>query len=590
MELIFDIETDGLLDDLSRIHCIAAIDRQAGKSYDFGPDRIQEGLDFLATADALTGHNILRFDLPAIRMLHPSWGWDGLATDTMVLSKVIWADLRERDARARSQNPELPAKDTGSHALGAWGRRLGVTKDDYEGGFDEWNQEMHDYCIQDVVVTSALYDLILKRGLDERCWNLEHKVAEICFRQERYGFSFDTHAAADLYGRLSSRRDELARDLAGLFPDWEVRTPFTPKVNNQKLGYEKGVPTYKTKVIEFNPNSRDHIALKLTEKYGWKPVDFTTNGKPRVDEVVLSKLKYPEAKLLAENFLLTKRIGQLSEGRYGWMNLVKPDGRIHGGVNTNGAVTGRMTHAYPNMAQVPSTRAIYGKECRDLFYAADGYKLVGCDADALELRCLASYMAFWDGGAYTDVVLHGNKAEGTDTHTRNASALGCDRDTAKTWFYAFIYGAGDRKLGSILGGNSKRGAESKASFFKALPALGELVAAVRAKAEDRGRLIGLDGRPLYVRSAHAALNTLLQSAGAVIMKQALVILDEDLKDVPAHFVANVHDEWQLEVKEGHEDDVGRRAVDAIRRAGEMLGCQCPMDAQYVVGRTWADTH
>jgi DNA polymerase I-like protein with 3'-5' exonuclease and polymerase domains len=289
--------------------------------------------------------------------------------------------------------------------------------------------------------------------------------------------------------------------------------------------------------------------------------------------------------------MLTKRIGQVGEGRHSWLASER-EGKIHGSVNTNGAVTGRMTHASPNIAQVPSVRAPYGKECRSLFKAETGRRLVGCDADALELRCLAGYMALYDGGKYVKTVLGGRKEDGTDMHSINSRTLGCDRDTAKTWFYAFIYGAGDRKLGSILGKGPRAGTQSRTAFLRSLPALDKLVKRVQDRAASRGHLLGLDGRHLRVRSEHAALNTLLQSAGAIFMKQALVLLDETLKahGLDYEFVANVHDEWQIEAREDHAEEVGRLAVSAIQRAGEWFEFGCPLTGNFVIGQTWADTH
>jgi hypothetical protein len=205
--------------------------------------------------------------------------------------------------------------------LGAYGYRLGVLKSEYTGGWDLCTPEMLDYCEQDVQVTKALYDMILSKNLAPQCWELEHAVAHIIRRQTEYGFRFDSASAADLYSKLCGRRSELGAILADLFPDWEVKTPFIPKANNKKLGYEKNVSTFKTKQVTFNPNSRDHIADRLVDKYNWQPTEFTPEGKPRVDEVVLEKLSYPEAKLLAENFLLTKRIGQLAEGQNAWLKL-----------------------------------------------------------------------------------------------------------------------------------------------------------------------------------------------------------------------------------------------------------------------------
>jgi len=326
-----------------------------------------------------------------------------------------------------------------------------------------------------------------------------------------------------------------------------------------------------------------------------------------VDEEVLKQLPYPEAQVLSEYLMVEKRLGQLATGKEAWLKHVRPDGRIHGEVTTNGAVTGRMTHSKPNIAQVPGLTdkktgkpMPYGKECRSLFIVPVGKKLVGCDADALELRCLAGYMARYDGGAYIKTVLEGKKELGTDMHTVNAKALGTTRDIAKVWFYAFIYGAGDFKLGTIL--NAPRGKEmewgrrSRARFLKNLPALKTIIEKVQKAVAKKGFLKGLDGRQLRVRSSHSAFNTLLQSAGAILMKAALVLLDEDLQRagyVPGRhyeFVANVHDEFQIEADEEIADDVGKRAVTAIIKAGEFFGFGCPLNGNAECGSSWATTH
>jgi DNA polymerase-1 len=356
----------------------------------------------------------------------------------------------------------------------------------------------------------------------------------------------------------------------------------------------------------------------LTERYQWQPEEYTDDGKPKIDDAVLKGLEYPEAKVLAEYYLVAKRIGQVAEGDEAWLKRIKPNGRIHGGVTTNGAVTGRMTHSKPNLAQVPKVKYLgkeiarglageYGFECRDCFGVPGGRAQVGADAAALELRDLAGYMARWDGGAYVRIVLDGKKEDGTEIHTVNRKALEIDsRDDAKTWFYAFLYGAGDEKLGLIVtkvrGKEAqKRGKQLRAKFLKNLPALGALVAAVKETAAKRGYLIGLDGRRLHVRSQHSALNTLLQSAGAIQMKKALVILEQMLQSkgfknseqssTPDYeFILNVHDEWQIETKPEIADEVGRTAVAAIRAAGEHFKFPCPLDGEYKIGRTWAETH
>ncbi|BAF89595.1 DNA polymerase [Azorhizobium caulinodans ORS 571] len=606
--LIFDIETNGLLDATNRVHCLCIKDADTGQVWsctDDGPTGtyipIERGLQLLADAEVLIGHNILKFDIPALQKVYPWWKPKGVLRDTIVCSRLIWPkdDLRERDFRLQKQG-KLPGNLIGRYALEAWGYRLGEYKGDYKGPWDVWSQEMQDYCEQDVEVTFRLYQKIKEKGWKEESIELEHRVQWIIHRQEQYGFLFDQAKAASLYADLVQRKTELEAELQSAFPPWEVESVFVPKVNNRVRGYVKGVPFTKRRTIHFKPSSRDHIAGRLKAKYGWEPSEFTDEGKPKVDEDVLSHLPYPEAKLLSEYLMVEKRLGQIATGKEAWLKHVKADGRIHGDVTTNGAVTGRMTHSKPNIAQVPGNGSPYGHRCRELFVAAKRKLLVGCDADALELRCLAGYMARYDGGAYVRTVLEGKKELGTDMHTLNAKALGCSRDVAKVWFYAFIYGAGDFKLGTILGApkgeEQKWGRRSRARFLKALPALGTIIKKVQEKVQKKGFLRGLDGRELRVRSAHSAFNTLLQSAGAVLMKMALVLLDEDLQAagyVPGQhyeFVANVHDEWQIEVNEEIAEDVGKRAVTAIVRAGEHFGFGCPLSGNFAVGRSWAETH
>lgn len=540
------------------------------------------------------------------------------------MARLMWPaeDLKERDFK-RWKEGKLPGHLIGRFTLESFGYRLGNYKGDYSGSWDEWNQEMQDYMMQDGEVTASLWKTISKKKWAERSIELEHKTAFIVSRQERHGFLFDTEKAAKLYSELVGIKLELEEKLQALFPPWIVETVFVPKGNNKTLGYQKGVPFIKRKKVIFNPSSRDHIAGRLKAQRGWEPTDFTPDGKPKVDEEVLKKLKWPETQLLIQYLTIDKRLGQLSTGKEGWLKHVRPDtSRIHGSVITNGAVTGRMTHAKPNMAQVPGVKlgkddkplyglsGFFGAECRALFTVPKGKKLVGADASALELRCLAGYMARFDDGAYIRTVLEGKKEDGTEIHSVNARALGCDRASAKVWFYAFIYGAGDFKLGTILkakaGQEMKVGRASRARFLKALPALGKIIDKVKKRVEGKATnaageklptyLTGLDGRELKCRSSHSAFNTLLQSAGAVIMKVALVELDERLQEaglipgVHYEFVANVHDEWQIEVDEDKAEYVSKAAVSAIRKAGDILDFRCPIDGEAKVGRSWYETH
>jgi DNA polymerase I-like protein with 3'-5' exonuclease and polymerase domains len=347
------------------------------------------------------------------------------------------------------------------------------------------------------------------------------------------------------------------------------------------------------------------------------PKEYTKTGIPEINDAVLIKLPYPEAKELAKFFMLHKRTSMIAEGKQAWLKVEKY-GKIHGNVNTNAAVTGRATHSGPNVGQVPSARVPYGTECRECFYVPDHWGLLlGSDQDALELRCLAGFMSLWDNGSYIETVLLGDKTKGTDLHSVNARALGLDptkkylvdgsnqtgRDLAKTWFYAFIYGAGNKKLGAILGETKpglqvKRGKASRANFLRQLPALGALTDAVKEVVKERGYLIGLDGRRLHVRSEHGALNVLLQSAGALLCKIWVILIERKCREAGLKhgwdgdyaFCAWVHDEVQIAIREQHREAMIRICKEAAVEAGEFFEFACPTEADASTGRTWAETH
>lgn len=520
---------------------------------------------------------------------------------------------------------KLPSKLFGSQRLEAWGHRLGNFKGDYADWYkkqagkayqtgDEWKefcQEMLDYCVQDVEVTSALLAKLRSRKfpvherigdrwkkvgetlIPEEALRLEHDIAFLMAQQERNGFCFNEAAAASLYAQLSQKRLELENQCKELFPPWKVQLPdFIPKRDNKTRGYKAGVPVRKFKTIEFNPSSRDHIADRLQVLYGWKPEEFTDGGKPKIDETILGKLKYPPCRILSEYLMVQKRISQLAEGKQAWLKCTR-NGKIHGSVNTNGAVTGRATHAYPNISQVPSGGSPYGHECRSLFTVPDGWTLLGCDVSSLELRCLAHYSYRWDRGQY------GNKVTTRDIHSEHQKAAGLpDRNIAKTFIYGFLYGAGDPKIGQIVHGTALDGKRLRERFLKAIPSLKKLVDSVKFAAR-RGYLIGLDGRHVKVRSAHAALNTLLQSAGALICKRWLVLMEKTLKekgyrhgwDGDYCFCAWSHDECQVACRnEQIAKEIGEIAIACIEKAGASFNFKCPLTGEAKIGKTWAETH
>ena len=592
--IYFDIETDGFVESMSKIHCLVIKHSKTGEIQRFNKD-ITKGLKLLMESDcSLVAHNGIKFDIPAIQKLYPWFIVDEeRVLDTLVMSRVIHADLTEIDTRLLAKQ-KLDKKSFKSHSLKAWGERLGENKGDYDMSIEEnrlnWSQEMEDYCVQDVQVLEKLHLHLINQNPSPQSLVLEHKVAWIICQQERNGFLFDIEAAQKLHSIFVGRKLELEQILQDVFKPWTVESePLISKVNNVKLGRIKGQPYTKSTTIIFNPGSRQHIASRLSFLYGWKPKEFTPSGQPKIDETIISSLEYPEAEPLSEYLMLSKRLGQLSDGDQAWLKKVKDDERIHGQVITNGAVTGRATHNNPNMGQVPSVTAKFGSDCRGLFKVPVGKSLVGADLSGLELRCLAHYMGQFDEGKYTRILLEG------DIHSANQEAAGLDtRAQAKTFIYGFLYGAGAAKLGEIVGGSAKQGQVLKDTFLRKTPALKKLINGVTAFAEKNGYLPGLDKRKLTVRSPHAALNTLLQSAGALIAKQALIIFRELLLknnyQDRALLVAWIHDEIQIEVDKEIADAVGQLAVKAFELAGEHFNFRCPITGEYKVGSNWAETH
>jgi DNA polymerase I-like protein with 3'-5' exonuclease and polymerase domains len=606
---IFDIETDGLLDEVQNLWCIVCRDADTGEVTTYGPDKVHEGVQHLIDSDELIGHNIINYDVPALAKLGYRIDSFPKLTDTLVLSRLMHTNLGDSDRIRNLKGEVIPPRLIGSHSLKAWGYRLECHKGNYieEHGYDHYSEGMLVYCVQDTEVTYRLYRDLIAEGWSQQCIDLEHRFATIINDMSNHGFSFDVYKARDLYVRLSCRKLELQEQLKVMFPDdkqqmkstlWRTSDGdlYETKKSAKAAGFkdaeiEKGPA--KIKLIPFNAGSRDHIADRL-QRLGWKPVEMTNEGKPKVDETILSKVRLEKGQesveLLNEYLTLVKRMGQLAEGKQAWMKL-EQKGRIHGKVNTNGAVTGRCTHSNPNVAQVPRCGSPYGTDCRELFKASEGYTLIGCDAAGLELRCLAHFLAPYDEGDYTKKLLE------SDIHVENQKAAGLPtRDAAKRFIYAFLYGAGDAKIGEVIGKGRAAGRSIKETFLSSLPALAKLKACITSALADRDFLKGLDGRHLYIRSEHSALNTLLQSAGAVIMKQATVELYDSLTKLGLKhgsdwaFVAHVHDEFQMEVRPQHTEVVRAAAVEAIKQAGITLQFRCPLDGEARAGKNWAETH
>jgi len=577
--LIFDIETNGL--NPSKVWVIVTKDIDTGDIRTFASPTglTTSGWDafnaYIALADEVIGHNIMGYDIPVCERLLGTNFSNCQITDTLVMSRLA--------------DPQRSA-----HSLAYWGEELGYPKGDYND-WTRYTVEMVEYCKQDVRVNEQVYWRLISEldEFGEQSVLLEHQVQSIIQKQIRNGWLLDVPKARDLVAQLKEKSYDLEENVQQVFlPLPTFVKEIIPKTKKDKtisivglkfLGdrwEQVGGPFSRIDWPVFNLGSRQQIGRYL-KHFGWVPTDFTETGHAIVSEDILKNVKdIPEAELIASYLLVGKRIAQVRS----WLeSMDESTERVHGYVNTNGAVTGRMTHSKPNLAQVPSSSSLYGPECRACWIVPKGYKLVGIDASGLELRMLAHYMNDLD---YTNTILTG------DIHTANMIAAGLStRNQAKTFIYAYLYGAGDEKIGSIAGGGRAVGKRLKASFLKATPALAELKDNVAASAA-KGYITALDGRKVFIRSEHAALNSLLQSAGALVMKQALIILDKyaTMYNLDYKFIGNIHDEFQVEVLESQAERFGALAASCIEAAGIHFKLRCPLAGEYHIGDNWNDTH
>ena len=606
--ILFDEETDGLLDTVSVIHCIG-MSFEDGTQRLFGPHEINEALEILSVAGTLIGHNIIGYDIPVINKLYPEWSTKALIRDSLVQSRLVHSDMMlEDEAIYSGHNSDLPRKYWGRHSLAAWGYRLGEHKGEF-GATTNWghySSEMGEYCLQDVAVTLKLWDAL--KDYPEQAIDLEHKFVTVLQKQMEHGLHFNVAKAKELHSKLLFKKKKIEGELQAIFPPtitlmkvpeywidpcglfditYKTKGSAPPSVRKNLIA-----GPLRVKSVPFNPGSRDQVAAILADTYGWEPTEFTDdtdNPKPKVNDEILATLDYPEIPLFREFLMLKKRLGQLATGPTAWLSLEK-NGIIYGRIIHNGTPTGRCRHSGPNLGQVPNLRAEYGYECRELFCVPPGYKLVGADAKQLELRCLAHYTYRWDGGSYV------NKVLSDDIHEINQKDAGLEtRDQAKTFIYALNYGAGDEKIGNIAGCDKATGKKIKAEFFAKNPGQKTLLKEVELAVARNGCLKGLDGRNIPIRTAHAALNSLLQCAGALIVKLATVLMDEEFTkrgwtSEEVQIVAHIHDEVQIQAKDHLAAEVGQIAEECFRRTTEIFNLDCPMDGESKIGNNWAETH
>ena len=579
-----DIETDGL--DPTIIWCIVCTDVRTGRNIAFYDDGKEEyPLDwrtlenFQAWMDenvnTLIFHNGYGFDVPVMQRL----------------LDVDFSNVKVEDTQLMSYF-EQPQRE-GGHSLASWGERLGFAKGDHSD-WSCFSEEMLTYCIRDTEVTAKLWNYFDGR-FNEReleALELEYQIKTHCAEQEYNGWAFDINGAERLMMTISN-------DITD--QETEVRKVFKPKPVFHEL---KKAPKFtKTGAIskryqtqlekgcffnqegkwgynqyrEFNLGSRTQIAEYLQD-FGWKPTVFTEKGNVKIDDEILEGVDIPEVKMIARYLMLAKRRSMLKS----WIEAYNPETKaLHGRVRTIGTVTHRMSSNNPNMQQVVASDKEYGHEMRSLFVAREGKVIVGADLSGLEIRCLAHYM---NDPEYTEEVLNG------DVHTKNQKSAGLPtRASAKTFIYAFLYGGGDELIGNIVGGGRKEGKKIKNKFIDSIPSLANLRRLAEAAADNRGFVFGLDGRKIYTRSSHSALNFLLQSAGAIIAKRAWANF-YDSCTLPYKQLGVIHDELQLEVDPKDADAIGELLIDAMRKVTEDYNLRCPMDGEYKIGNNWSETH
>lgn len=591
--LVYDIETDSLLIDATTVWVLGVKDIRSGKRKAFykgsKDGSIEDGLDYLNEAELRIGHNVVMFDDPVLERLYPKHKLVTPVYDTLTASRLLYADPQTIPAFRKGLTPD--------HTLATWGKYLGVPKKEHTD-FTKLSKDMIVYCLSDLDVCHAIYNYVEPRtNRFPMALKIEHKVYSIIAKQIDNGVGFDEAAAKRLVAKLSKRKIELDNEIQSNPKFKPKRVEYvTPKKQEKKV-----------RLVEFNPGSRDQIRDYLFAK-GWKPKKFTKpsksfpEGQAALDDDVLEilTLKYPELKPVHERFTVTKRLAQVATGEKNWFDAVnKRTGRIHGNVIPNGTVTGRMAHSDPNLGQVPRITNPYGPECRACFLPTPRWYLFGGDASSLEGRILAHYLFRWDGGKYRDIITQ------KDIHTFNMELLGLkDRDTTKTVYYAYNFGASDEKLGFIVGKDAKYGAWMRKQLEQGIEGLSDLKAWLESELrKNKGYIFGLDGRPLYARRNSLAVNLVCQSGGAVVMKvalalhyqQAVALYGEPKTQANPRsswgYCLNVHDEFQGEAKDKKQaDKLGSLIVSSITKSGELLKLNCPLTGAYKVGKNWSETH
>lgn len=613
-EIIVDLECDGLYDDVTKIWVIGVKDVETGDCKFYSDETepktdgsISDGIRVLQAAQRVIGHNLVDYDYPIIEKLLEVELDYGKVFDTLVVSRLLNPDRRK---------PSGYTGKSGPHSLDAWGCRVGKAKPEHET-WDVFDTYMLRRNRGDLEVNNLVYS-VLRSEIKGHNWDkaiqLEHDVRRIITEQEHAGVNFNLPRAVELITTLDDKiqriDDELLPNLPKSCKPWgtTISKPF--KNNGQPL---KRVvdwfdqfddcssdmvagPFTRLDWIEMNlgsmPQVKDYLLANDWQPTEWNYNDNGERTSPKLTEDSYGTIRGNIGQLVKDRMLFRHRKSQIQ----GWIDRVRPDGRISAGANTCGTNTRRFRHS--TVVNVPKAKSyvFLGKEMRSLFCAGPGRRIVGHDASGLELRMLAHYM---DDPDFTKAVVYGRENEGTDIHTVNQNLAGLPtRDDAKTFIYAFLYGAGNEKIGAIVGGDESDGAGLKRRFLSNLPSLDKLIKKAK-KASEKGWLRGLDGSRIWMRRGtdgkiltHKALNTLLQSAGAILMKESMVILDEAVKreGLDVIKVIDMHDEAQADVALKDCKRYMELAEWSLVQAGENLNVKVPMAAEAKMGKNWMETH
>ena len=648
---VFDIEADGITP--TKVHCIVTKRVGSNETKKFYEENLLDALKELSESDVIVGHNIIGYDLPVLKELL-GFEWDGKVVDTLVMSKVFNPDRQlPVNAPTSTLNPHTGRLDKLTpHSLDTWGYRVGRGKPPYYD-WEEFDMDMLHRCEEDVEINELVFFKLLKEG-EGNNWlpslELEYEVARIIHRQEVTGFPFDINLAYEHLKELERILDDLYADIRSylhmdLVIKTELKKPFKKNGEHCKAVHTwypgeaeiVGGPFTRIEWEEPGLTKRVKLASQLLE-LGWKPDLKTEKGQWKLTEKgkpvrTLSEMKLPIGKKLAEYYTYAHRKSQIE----GWLEKLRPDGRLTAGADSAGTNTARMKHKIVVNVPKADPSVIFGSQMRQLFIPANGYYLVGWDASGLEARVMAHYTYKFDGGEFARLILEGDVhshnthiffPEETEGMTKADPQFTPFRNLSKNGFYALVYGAQPSKLASTLGIPRKEANSRFDAFWEHNPGLGRLRDRIIRMAEEYGYVPAIDHRRILIRSSHSALNALFQSCGSIIMKKSAVLLVDwaDNEGLNYELYANVHDEIQsgvpkrevLEFKDLSEETclerpygdqiwtpphfgkdgeyhtyyarLGELAVHSIREAGVQLGMRVPMDAEYMVGNNWSETH